>query len=115
MQCMCKVAHNIFYCYWLLGGSGCPTECCCRAVQAKPAPPELPAAKNYLQETVQLLGRCRHDEIEMLERLSGFKKLIMVYRAVRAMKFVEFTRADLEQRKQKAEALAQQVYPTNRR
>lgn len=36
-------------------------------------------------------------------------------RAVRAMRFIDFTRQDLAQRKQKTEALAQQVYPPNRK
>ncbi|PRW60747.1 flagellar associated [Chlorella sorokiniana] len=65
----------------------------------------------HLKQTVELLAGCRPAEVALLQSLTGYRKLLMSWRAVRGQKFVAFTRRDLEARKIKATELERQLYP----
>ncbi|KAL6750716.1 hypothetical protein V8C86DRAFT_2799571 [Haematococcus lacustris] len=56
---------------------------------------------DYLSYTVRLLARCRWDELQRLEGLSGRAKQLGVYRSVRTQKFIEFTETDLRNKERK--------------
>lgn len=72
---------------------------------------ELTKPADRLGETVEMLAACRPAEVALLEGLTGYRKLMMCWRAVRAQQFIAFSRRDLEARKQKAKELEQQLYP----
>ncbi|KAL4443818.1 hypothetical protein ABPG75_011555 [Micractinium tetrahymenae] len=74
-------------------------------------PKEVPKLADRLGETAELLAACRPNELALLEGLSGYRKLMMCWRAVRAQQFIAFTRRDLEVRRVKAKELEARLYP----
>eukprot|EP00798_Chlamydomonas_sp_ICE-L_P025346 gene25346-11005_t len=54
---------------------------------------------DYLIYTVKLLALCREDDLDMLDRFSGERKRLAVYRIIRRQKFLEFTEAKIRRRR----------------
>lgn len=61
-----------------------------------------------LVEVVTMLSFCFPDELEKLEALTGTKKLLGVYRALRSQQFLRAAREKLEAKAAKAAELAEQ-------
>ncbi|KAL4449449.1 hypothetical protein ABPG77_007093 [Micractinium sp. CCAP 211/92] len=67
---------------------------------------------DLLGETVQLLAACRPQELALLAGLTGYRRLLMCWRAMRAQQFLAVTQRDLEARKAKAKELEARLYPS---
>jgi SAM domain (Sterile alpha motif) len=79
------------------------------------AKPPMPASgPPVLLETVNLLSYCRGDELDRLETLKGTKKLLAVYRALRAQEFLRTTREKLEAKAAKAAEYEESQRPTRK-
>ncbi|KAG2435433.1 hypothetical protein HYH02_011933 [Chlamydomonas schloesseri] len=73
--------------------------------------PDAPGQMDFVDFTVQLLGKSRMDDLRRLRSssagsgegggLSERGKRLAVYRAIRTQKFIEFTQKDLEERERK--------------
>lgn len=69
---------------------------------------------DYVSYTVQLLGRCRADDLRKLKEMSGRPKRLAAYRAVRTRKFIEHTEQDLEERDAKLRSVYEAMRPPKR-
>lgn len=59
------------------------------------------ATGNHLEQTIALLAKCKTDDLTKLSSLQGQQKAVSIYRAIRTVRFMEFTEQDLRQREDK--------------
>ncbi|KAK9818177.1 hypothetical protein WJX72_008293 [[Myrmecia] bisecta] len=65
------------------------------------------APVNLLLQSVEMLARCRKDELDKLTASQGYKRCLAMYRALQTQRFIDFTSKDLREREAKmASALA---------
>lgn len=72
------------------------------------------AEDSHLQQLVQLLAGCKPQQLAALERGAGGRRLLGLYRALRAQRFLRFTADDLRAREAKLEAAVEASFRPKR-